>query len=328
MASDTAAREVGAGDTETPPRFYPVSTTKLVVLSVCTFGLYHVVWFYKSWKEERERTHEYLSPAWRSVFAPLFAFSLFTRVRDQATELSVPVGYSPLALAATYFVLSLTWRLPEPYSLMSLLAFLPLLPVRAAVAEINTATAPHFRAHSLRVRDIVAVVGMWFVLLIAGFSYAIVDKRAYARSVAEGCEESAVVDASHKAGVRQLCACMGEHVTAHNSSVNLAWISATSLLSVETAAQAEAFQQANAACGQRHEKAFRATYLGALKASCIENALSEGSPETFATAKCECIARHIVADKTAKQLIRLDEDADADEVARRLEEAEAACARG
>jgi hypothetical protein len=322
LASDTAAREVGAGDTDTPLRFYPVSTTKLVVLSVCTFGLYHVVWFYKSWKEERQRTDEYLSPAWRSVFAPLFAFSLFTRVRDQATELSVPVGYSPLALAATYFVLSMTWRLPEPYSLISLLAFLPLLPVRAAVAGINTATASHFRAHSLRVRDIVAVVGLWLVVLIAGFSLAIGDKRAYSRTLAEGCVESAVVAASHEAGVKQLCACMGDHVTAHNSSLKLMWFSAASLLNVETAAQAEVFRQANAACGQRHEKAFQATFMGGFKASCIEKALNEGSPEAHATTRCECITRHAVADKTAEDLSGLDED---EELATLLEQAEAAC---
>ena len=37
------------------PRYYPVSTTKLVVLSILTGGLYEIYWFYKNWKWIKQR---------------------------------------------------------------------------------------------------------------------------------------------------------------------------------------------------------------------------------------------------------------------------------
>jgi hypothetical protein len=324
---DTAAEDPTQRDTGGQPRFYPVSTAKLIVLSLCTVGLYQLVWFYKTWKQEQERTGEDLSPFWRSVFAPLFASSLFTRVQEQATELALPSSYSSLALAVAYFALGAAWRLPEPYNLVALLAFLPLLPVRATVAAINAAkAAPQLPSYSLRFRDFVGVAGLWLFLFVGAIGVAAADKPSYARTFAEGCAEGAAVDASNEAGVRRMCDCMGEHVVAHNSSVTLMWTSMASVLNVETAMHAEMIGKANEACGQRHEKAFRATFLESLKSSCIENALSEGSPDDFARTRCECIARQFVGGKSAKELSAFNAASeDSEAVATRLAQAEAAC---
>ena len=124
------------------PIYFPVSTIKLIVLSLSSFGIYEVYWFYQHWKLERGRTGEDLSPFWRAFFAPLFAYSLFTRIKEFGDRSSVPVGYSPGGLAAAFLVLAASWRLPDPVWLITMLTFLPLLPVRTAVAAINRGQAP------------------------------------------------------------------------------------------------------------------------------------------------------------------------------------------
>lgn len=124
------------------PAYFPVSATKLVVLSLCSLGLYELYWFYQHWKLEYARTEEPMSPFWRAVFAPLFAYSLFRRIQEFGAQRSLDIRYSPGALAATFFALGACWRLPDPFWLVSLLSFLPLMPVRTAVAAINLAHAP------------------------------------------------------------------------------------------------------------------------------------------------------------------------------------------
>ena len=36
-------------------RYFPVSPAKFVVLSLLTFGIYGIYWFYKNWRYVRER---------------------------------------------------------------------------------------------------------------------------------------------------------------------------------------------------------------------------------------------------------------------------------
>ncbi len=155
----------------TVPAYFPVSATKFVVLSLCSLGLYELYWFYQHWKLERERTGENLSPFWRAFFSPLFALSLFNRIRDFGAQRSTRVGYSPGALAVAFFALQISWRLPDPYWLISMLAFLPLLPVRTAVASINSAYAPEASTNAKFSGANIALVvfgGLVLILAIAG----------------------------------------------------------------------------------------------------------------------------------------------------------------
>jgi len=46
------------------------------------------------------------------------------------------------------FVVAMLWRLPDPWSLVALLGFLPLLPVQNAVNRINRKLAPQAPANS------------------------------------------------------------------------------------------------------------------------------------------------------------------------------------
>lgn len=133
----TAEGVPGAG-----PVYFPVTALKMIVMTFATFGFYEIFWFYKQWDSERDRTHEPLWPVWRSLFAHIFAFSLFWRVRDTGHRLLVPVTYSSVALGIAFLFMTLASQLSGPVAFLSLLSFLPLLPVRSAIERINAARDP------------------------------------------------------------------------------------------------------------------------------------------------------------------------------------------
>ena len=47
----SAAEEIA----DSAPMYFPVSLTKLVVISFWTFGLYEIYWFYKNWSLINQR---------------------------------------------------------------------------------------------------------------------------------------------------------------------------------------------------------------------------------------------------------------------------------
>ncbi len=159
------------GSTPRPP-FFPVATHKFIVMSICTFGMYELYWFYQNWKRLREASQEDLSPFWRTFFAPLWSFSLFERVRDIANAARVPVGWSAGALAAIYLILSITWRLPDPWWLISLATLVPLVPVQRAAQRVNeqhggmTEEDRNHRYSTLNLMTIVAGVSLLLTVIL------------------------------------------------------------------------------------------------------------------------------------------------------------------
>ncbi len=117
--------------------FFPVATHKLVVMSICTLGLYELYWAYQQWKRIRLTSHESISPFWRAVFAPLWGFSLFNHVKGIATGRHVHFGWSGGLLGLTYLVLNVSWRLPDPYWLVSFTTFVPLAIVQKSINVLN-----------------------------------------------------------------------------------------------------------------------------------------------------------------------------------------------
>lgn len=121
---------------------FAVSLSKLTVMSLFTLGLYEVYWCYKQWQAERQREHADLSPFWRAFFAPLWGFSLFPRIQGRAAKHGVTTSWSPTALALCFLLLNAAWRLPDPYWLVSIFSFVPLLFVQQSVNALNAAIAP------------------------------------------------------------------------------------------------------------------------------------------------------------------------------------------
>ena len=134
--------DISPADTaETSAPFFAVSTTKLVVLSFCTLGIYQLYWFYQNWRLIKRRTRENIMPVWRAIFGIFFCYSLFSRVRNhdpQSSAAKLDAG----PLAAGWIVLGILARLPEPYWMITFLSVFVLLPVQGAINSINRQEAP------------------------------------------------------------------------------------------------------------------------------------------------------------------------------------------
>lgn len=123
------------------PPFFAVSTFKLVVLSTCSLSLYEIYWFYKNWQLVRARERPNILPFWRAIFAYFYCYALFKSIRECATSLGVSSIHAG-ALATSWIVTTLLWKLPDPYWLASFLAIIFLIPVQVAVNRINVCVAP------------------------------------------------------------------------------------------------------------------------------------------------------------------------------------------
>ena len=174
MSSEETAMQVDLSDPNVTelkaPVFFPVSLVKLVVLSVCTLGLYEIYWFYKNWYFVKRREKSDIIPAARSIFAFFFCYALFRRVSDSAAKTNgnrPPAG----ALAAGWIVTTLLWRLPDPYWLVSFAAVLFMLPIQSAINSINAKEAPdHDRNGRFSAWNIAGVVigGLFVILGVIG----------------------------------------------------------------------------------------------------------------------------------------------------------------
>ena len=109
-------------------QFSPVRLDKFVLMSILTFGLYELVWFYRNWRYVKQAENSNIWPWARAFFAPLWYYALLKRL-----------DYTNAAiLVVAYWLLVSLWRLPDPYFLVSTLSFLPLMP---AVQRINKLAA-------------------------------------------------------------------------------------------------------------------------------------------------------------------------------------------
>lgn len=97
------------------PYFFATSTLKLILMSISTFGIYGLYWFYKNWVIVKNRTGEKIMPFWRAFFSPIWAYSFFKHINNSLVEddanKALPIGF----LAILFFILQALWRLPDPY---------------------------------------------------------------------------------------------------------------------------------------------------------------------------------------------------------------------
>lgn len=140
---------------------FPVSVGKLVVMSICTLGFYELYWTHANWVRIRNRDRLSISPARRTLFALLFCYALFQRMRTlslQAGGRSFPSALLVLGWAVTSGVGRF---LPGPYSLLGLLGFVFFIPVQASVNQANLLSSPEHKRNSR--------LTIWNWLLVAPF---------------------------------------------------------------------------------------------------------------------------------------------------------------
>lgn len=115
---------------------FAVPIHKFLILSFCTAGLYQGLWIYANWARLRRRESKPLSPFWRTVFSALWNFELFPAIRRIAESEGVAVSWQPALLAALYLGLGAAWRLPDPWSWVSVLNLFVLLPIVHTIGQL------------------------------------------------------------------------------------------------------------------------------------------------------------------------------------------------
>jgi hypothetical protein len=150
------------------PPFFAVSMAKLILMLVCTFGLYQVYWFYKNWQRIAERERVSVWPLARAILAVFFCYPCFARMRDHESAGELGSQLYALPLAIGFIATSLTWRLPDPWGWISLSTSLFLLPAQRYVNKLNAVATPsHDRNSRLSGWNWAAVVfGGGFILLV------------------------------------------------------------------------------------------------------------------------------------------------------------------
>ena len=85
---------------------YPVTTTKFLIMSLGTMGVYTSYWFWQNWRWLRDMNDQNVSPFWRGfVFPALWNFGLFSRIvtqeptgRKSIARLAIPLAIAILLL--------------------------------------------------------------------------------------------------------------------------------------------------------------------------------------------------------------------------------------
>jgi hypothetical protein len=132
------------------PPFFPVSLLKLGVMSIVTLGLYQPYWMFQNWKLIKERKNTDIIPFWRAFFAIFWIIPLLREIHLTQKEMNpendrlIPAEL----LGIIYIIVEISWRLPDPFWLVSLLAFVPLLVAQSYVNAINAEVAPNAPTNS------------------------------------------------------------------------------------------------------------------------------------------------------------------------------------
>lgn len=117
--------------------YFTVGALKFSLMSLTTFGIYELYWFYRNWRVIKNRDKSKILPFWRALFWPFWTFSLMSRFNEDSKDQNIPMVLPAITLGVVYIVLNGLWRLPDPYWLFSLLTFIPLLCFDAFARRLN-----------------------------------------------------------------------------------------------------------------------------------------------------------------------------------------------
>lgn len=149
-----------------------VDSTKVLILSVLSFGLYSIWWTYKSWRFFQEKDGLDIMPVARAIFSIFFQYSLFENIQNYAKANGYQKSYSSGLLFAGQLIFGIASRLPAPYWLLSVVSSVFLVaPANAlnfAIAnaeQYKATTVSGFNGRQIAVLVIGSVVWM---LVLAG----------------------------------------------------------------------------------------------------------------------------------------------------------------
>lgn len=120
-------------------RFFSVSLVKFAVMSLMTLGIYEQYWAYRNWVLIKERERSAIMPFWRGFFLLVWIYPLLIRIRDaeEGAEPRPKKTLQVIPVVVAYMLITLLYNLRGPLWMISLLSFVPLLPVQSRVNRLN-----------------------------------------------------------------------------------------------------------------------------------------------------------------------------------------------
>lgn len=166
-----------AVDDEDVTIYMAATPAKVVVLTLATFGIYELYWFFRQWKAVKVRTRTNISPFWRAWFSIFFVHRLFVQMRMDTSSAEVrAAGGSPGALGTLYIVSVIVGYILGrlDVGLLWVFSFVTVVPLVMMQGEINRYLRKKARG-ALRVAGfgapsiIVTLLGStWWALIIWG----------------------------------------------------------------------------------------------------------------------------------------------------------------
>ncbi len=161
-----------------PPHvaLHPMSEAKLIVMTVATFGLYVVLWFYRNWKLRNELRGRNVMAPLRAIFSGIFAYSLFEDVDEEARRVGVKPGWNPVVLGIMFFLLGAATRLPDPWWLVFFLSLVPLCVVQRTINQANARSprpVPLNQSYSTANRVGIGLGSIFLLLVLIGVFFPV-----------------------------------------------------------------------------------------------------------------------------------------------------------
>lgn len=113
---------------------YVISTTKVVLLTLTTFGIYQIYWFYKHFKSFKEEDDRFRITPWLSaLFCTLTSYYLFKHLTKKVERIDKSMTINAGGLATLVFIFNAMSRLPDNYWWLWILSVIPLIPAQNAI---------------------------------------------------------------------------------------------------------------------------------------------------------------------------------------------------
>lgn len=112
------------------PRYYVVSPTKFLLLSILTAGLYLAYWMYRNWRQIKAVDNSNIWPVPRGIFSIFFMHSLLADVQASFVRQGKDYEWNPTLIATTFVALAVISTVAGQfvnYTAQSMLIYLPLL---------------------------------------------------------------------------------------------------------------------------------------------------------------------------------------------------------
>lgn len=120
--------------------YYAVPRDKLVIMSVCSLGLYVLYWLYRNWMCVKYREGTKIRPLWRAYFSVLYFYPLARRLRRLMKAEGLSHGIYPLAFLGVYIF---GYLLSYDESLMFVLSYIVVVPIYAMNEAVRGLNARH-----------------------------------------------------------------------------------------------------------------------------------------------------------------------------------------